>query len=278
MADISFNRSRFLQVCYAISAEGHPRFNIGTYKEKKLHLVLKHYFEPLTACHEIPHAGYIADIRNADGIVEIQTSGFASMKGKLEAFLPDSAVTVVYPIAEKKWVTWIDPETGDIQPRHRSPKKGSPLDTIPEMIFILDHLKNPHLTLRAVMLEVEEYRMLDGKRSRSRKRGSSRYERMPLDIYFLLVAAALVAIVWGSIALLDWFLGHFDPMWMVFLAVSAMGLTGSMLVVGLFFALAAKNWPILGLEAVGMSLEDVFVKLMEADTKKKLAGERRSRT
>lgn len=183
MADISFNRSRFLQAGYAITAEGHPRFNIGTYKEKKLHLVLKHYFEPLTACHEVPHAGYIADIRRADGIVEIQTSGFASMKGKLEAFLPDSAVTVVYPIAEKKWVTWIDPETGDIQPRHRSPKKGSPLDIIPEMIFILDFLRNPNLILRAVMLEIEEYRMLDGKRSRSRKRGSSRYERMPLDIY-----------------------------------------------------------------------------------------------
>lgn len=183
MADISFNRSRFLQAGYAITAEAHPRFNIGTYKEKKLHLVLKHYFEPLTACHEVPHAGYIADIRRADGIVEIQTSGFASMKGKLEAFLPDSAVTVVYPIAEKKWVTWIDPETGDIQPRHRSPKKGSPLDIIPEMIFILDFLQNPNLILRAVMLEIEEYRMLDGKRSRSRKRGSTRYERMPLDIY-----------------------------------------------------------------------------------------------
>ena len=45
----------------------------------------------------------------------------------------------------------------------------------------------------------------------------------------------------------------------------------------LFYALAAKNWPILGLEAVGMSLEDVFVKLMDADAKKKLAGERRNR-
>jgi hypothetical protein len=46
----------------------------------------------------------------------------------------------------------------------------------------------------------------------------------------------------------------------------------------LFYALAAKNWPILGLEAVGMSLEDVFVKLMDADAKEKLAGERRNRT
>ena len=37
----------------------------------------------------------------------------------------------------------------------------------------------------------------------------------------------------------------------------------------LFFALAEHNWPLIGLEAVGMSLEDVFVKLMDADAKKK---------
>ena len=183
MADVSFNQARFLQVCRDICAEGHPRFNIGTYKEKKLHLILKNYFEPLISCQEIPHNGYVADIRNGEGIVEIQTSGFASMSAKLEAFLPDSAVCVVYPVAEKKWVTWIDPESGDVQPRHRSPKKGTLAAVLPEMIFIRDHLKDPHLTIRVVLLEIEEYRMLDGKRSRSRKRGSTRYERIPLDIY-----------------------------------------------------------------------------------------------
>ena len=183
MADISFNRSRFLQVCRDICAEGHPRFNIGTYKEKKLHLILKNYFEPLTSCQEIPYCGYVADIRNGEGITEIQTSGFASMNGKLEAFLPDSAVTLVFPIAEKKWVTWIEPESGEIQPRHRSPKKGALTDVLPEMVFVREHLGNPHLTVRCVLLEIEEYRMLDGKRSRSRKRGSTRYERIPLDVY-----------------------------------------------------------------------------------------------
>ena len=183
MADVSFNRAHFLQVCRDICAESHPRFNIGTYKEKKLHLILKNYFEPLTSCQEIPHSGYVADIRSGDGIMEIQTSGFASMNGKLEAFLPASAVTVIYPIAERKWVTWIDPESGDIQPRHRSPKKGVPAHVLPEMVFVRDYLENPNLTIRVVLLEVEEYRMLDGKRSRSRKRGSTRYERIPQDIY-----------------------------------------------------------------------------------------------
>ncbi len=42
----------------------------------------------------------------------------------------------------------------------------------------------------------------------------------------------------------------------------------------LFYALAERGWAILGLEAVGMSLEDVFMKLMDAGTKKKNAKKR----
>jgi ABC-2 type transport system ATP-binding protein len=41
----------------------------------------------------------------------------------------------------------------------------------------------------------------------------------------------------------------------------------------LFFALSERGWPILGLEAVGMSLEDVFIKLMDADANKKRPGD-----
>lgn len=37
----------------------------------------------------------------------------------------------------------------------------------------------------------------------------------------------------------------------------------------LFFAMSAKGWPIIGIEALGVSLEDVFMKLMDADLKKK---------
>ena len=45
----------------------------------------------------------------------------------------------------------------------------------------------------------------------------------------------------------------------------------------LFFALAQRGWPIHGLEAVGMSLEDVFMKLMDAGEKKKNAARRPGR-
>lgn len=183
MGEREFNRARFLSLCYEASIGAHARFNIGTYKEKKLHLILKSYFEPSESCREVPFAGYIADILNPAGITEIQTSGFADMRGKLEAFLPQYPVVIVYPIAVRKYVSWIDPVSGDISKRNLSPKKGKAFDAVPEMVFLRPYLTHPNLTVRAVLLEIDEYRLLDGRRSRTKKRGSSRYERIPTDIF-----------------------------------------------------------------------------------------------
>lgn len=172
-----------MNLAYEASKSEHMRFNIGTYKEKTLHRVLKNYFEADAACQEVPVAGFVADICRAGEIIEIQTSGFASMKEKLEAFLPLAPVTIVYPIAKTKWVSWIEPDSASIGKKNRSPKRGKVFDAVPEMIFIRQFLSHPNLTVRAVLLEIDEYRMLDGRRSKSRKRGSTRYERMPVDLF-----------------------------------------------------------------------------------------------
>ncbi|MBR5445223.1 MAG: ABC transporter, partial [Clostridia bacterium] len=37
----------------------------------------------------------------------------------------------------------------------------------------------------------------------------------------------------------------------------------------LFYAMSERNWPIIGLEAVGMNLEEVFIKIMDADLSRK---------
>ena len=184
MPFVDVNRPRFLRLAYKAATLDHARYNIGTYKEKTLHLVLKNYFSESRTEQEVSLSGYIADIYRTDkGIIEIQTSGFASMKDKLEAFLPLYPVTIVYPIPKVKWVSWIEPESGEIGKRNRSPKTGKLFDVIPELIFIKDYLKNPNLTVRAVLLEIDEYRMLNGRRSRSRKRGSTRFVRIPVDLF-----------------------------------------------------------------------------------------------
>jgi len=160
----------------------HERFNIGTYKEKKLHKILKLCLEPDPAYHEIPCSGFIADIKKDNKIIEIETSGFTGLREKLEAYLPENSVTLVYPIAVSRSVSWIDPESGSITQKRRSPKKENVYNLLFECIYIADYITHPNLSVLGVCLEMEEYRLLDGW-SRDKKRGSHRYERIPTDLY-----------------------------------------------------------------------------------------------
>ncbi|MBE6569156.1 MAG: hypothetical protein E7658_02925 [Ruminococcaceae bacterium] len=195
MNTAEINKSLFFRLAYDVTTESHGRYNIGTYKEKKLHLILKRYFEQDQNYHEVPCCGYIADILKDNSITEIETSGFTGLNPKLDAYLPAYQVTLVLPLAARKYVSWIDPETGDISPKRLSPKKQNIYTALCECIRIKKHMGNENLRILAVMLEMEEYRMLDGW-SRDRKKGSHRFERVPadiLDIYELSDKASFAA-------------------------------------------------------------------------------------
>ncbi|MBQ7921554.1 MAG: hypothetical protein IJ325_03130 [Clostridia bacterium] len=181
MSTIEISRSRFYQITYDVTKESHERFNIGTYKEKKLHLVLKRYFEQNMDYHEVPCNGFIADILRENTITEIETSGFTGLNPKLDAYLPEYQVTLVLPLASQKYVSWIDLETGEISPKRRSPKKQTVYNALCECIRIKKHIGAKNLRILAVMLEMQEYRVLDGW-STDRKKGSHRYERIPTDL------------------------------------------------------------------------------------------------
>ena len=159
------------------------RHGIGMQKEKTLHAVLKAYEDPDEDHHEIPLGGYIADIyqEETDCVIEIQTAGFGSLREKLEAFLPFYHVTVVHPIPALKWITWIDPETGELGKRNRSPKKGTYYSAFKELYRISSYLDHPNLTIKLILMDMEEYRLQDGW-GREGKKGSHRYDRVPTGI------------------------------------------------------------------------------------------------
>lgn len=160
---------------------GRDSAGIGTLSEKTLHAVLKRYYEPDEGGREIKIGSYVADIVGENGIIEIQTQGFDKLRNKLAAFLEVSRVTVVYPIAQVKWLCWIDGETGTVTNKRKSPKTGTVFDAFFELYKIKPLLKHPNLSLCVVLLETEEYRRLDGW-SKDKKKGSSRYERIPVDL------------------------------------------------------------------------------------------------
>lgn len=172
---------RFAQALEAAAREAPGQNGIGTLGEKTLHAALKHYLEPFSASHEVKVGPYVADIVGEGGIVEVQTQGFHHLRGKLAAFLEVAPVTVAYPIPHTKWITWIDPETGQATPRRRSPKVGTVYDAFYELYKIKGFLQHPNLRLHLLLLEVEDFRLLNGW-SRDRKRGSTRQERLPIRL------------------------------------------------------------------------------------------------
>lgn len=170
---------QFQAACSSVINHERPRDSIGTLSEKTMHAVLKRYFEPDLSLHEVKIGRYVADIARPDGIIEIQTRSFSALRNKLKAFLEVSPVTVVYPIPHVKWLSWIQPETGVMSPRRKSPKTGTFCDSFYELYRIAPLLTHPNLRLHLILLNVEEYRYLNGW-SQDGKRGSSRCERIPL--------------------------------------------------------------------------------------------------
>ena len=138
------------------------RQGIGTLSEKTTHAILKYTYAPDPAFHEIPVEGFIADICTGKEIVEIQSAGFHTLKNKLDKFLPLMPVTIVHPVPHVKWLSWIDPQTGEATARRRSPKTGGPMEIFRQLVYIMPYLTHPNLHLCVTMLDLEEYRLLDG--------------------------------------------------------------------------------------------------------------------
>lgn len=157
------------------------RFGIGTLSEKTVHAILKNYYEPDEDRQEIPIENYVADIFANGEIIEIQTGQFDKLRGKLKTFLPLYPVTIVYPIPREKWIIWIDEESGELSGKRKSPLKGSPYTVFPELYKIKAFLKDPHLRFRLVLLDMEEYKLLNG-RGKSKKIRASRYDRIPTQL------------------------------------------------------------------------------------------------
>lgn len=175
------NERTLEQICTELCSKEQKRSSIGLLGEKILHAGLKLYFEPNPDFHEVKVNGFIADICNDDGIIEIQTRNLGRLKRKLQLFLEQMPVTVVYPIAHIKYLCWVDDETGVVTSRRKSPKTGSVWDLFRELYQLRSFLTHPNFCICAALIDLEEYRLLNGW-SRDRKKGSTRYERIPIQL------------------------------------------------------------------------------------------------
>ena len=172
---------KFKEICERVISAERERSGIGTHGEKTLHAVLKQYFRPDKAANETRIGPFIADIITDDGIIEIQTRALNKLRKKLDSFLERFTVTVVFPIPKTKWLLWINEQTGEISKKRKSPKQGKIYDAFPELYKIKPILNHPNLRLCLTLIDMEEYRYLNGW-SEDKKKGSTRCDRIPIDI------------------------------------------------------------------------------------------------
>ena len=169
---------------------------IGTLAEKRMHAIIKKFICEDESCHEIIIGDMLADGDEGkkrkkitadvcfDGhIYEVQTGGFFPLKKKIEWYMTHTAdhITVIAPIAAVKYLSWIDPASGVASERRRSPKRGRVQDIAKELYWLSDFIGKENFDISVMLLEIEEYRMQDGW-GNGGKRGSNRYERIPLSL------------------------------------------------------------------------------------------------
>lgn len=174
------DRARFEQACRQVMEGQRELCGIGTLGEKTLHAAIKQYLQPDPALREVKIGRHVVDILEGDRITEVQTRGFSALRPRLDAFLSHYQVEVVYPVARRKWLRWIDAQ-GEVSEPRRSPKLGQPMDICYELCRLPRAVGREGLSFRILLIDMEEYRLLDGW-GRDGKRGSSCYERIPLSL------------------------------------------------------------------------------------------------
>jgi hypothetical protein len=155
--------------------------HIGTLKEKPLHASIKRWYSRPGDGVEVPVDGFVIDLVREDLLIEVQTSGFSSMKRKATVLLGlGHRLRIVHPIPLDKWIVKVDAD-GTVLSRRRSPKHGSTVDIFAELVSFPDLLAHPGLEVEVLLTIEEEYRRHTPNRSWRRK-GWTVVERRLIEV------------------------------------------------------------------------------------------------
>ena len=157
--------------------------NIGTYNEKRLHLILKHLVSSDTSEHEVKLGKCVADVFNGSRIFEIQTASLYPLKKKLDYYInqTDLPITVIKPFIASKRLVRVDRESGELIRCKRSPKKEGDSELYSELYFISEYLACNRLEVVALFIDADEYRYSD-EIVRYRKSGKYDSELFPREL------------------------------------------------------------------------------------------------
>lgn len=186
---------RFARIAREVTAAAKGEYSggdagVGVLNEKRMHAAIKKFICADGSFHEQrPLTGgrgtkkYVADVLAGGEIYEIQTGSFWPLRKKLEWYAANTGyhVTVVHPVAVRRRIVWIDPESGEATPSPRRAPARRAADVLPELVYISELAAEGRVGVELLLIEAEEYRFLDGW-ARGGKRGSSRFEMLPVAL------------------------------------------------------------------------------------------------
>lgn len=155
---------------------------IGILSEKSVHSVMKNYICDDVNKHEIKVGKFIADVKIDNNIFEIQTSNFKYLIHKINYYLSNNYnIIVVLPVIHNKIINWIDTETGEILEKRKTSHKGVIQDYFKEIYWIKDYIGNTNFCFKAIHVDVNEYKYLDGYGINNKKR-ATKIDKIPYNI------------------------------------------------------------------------------------------------
>ncbi len=175
---------------------------IGVLNESSLHAGLKEWYAQPGDLLEAVVDGYVVDLVRGELLIEIQTGSFTAIRSKLRDLLVRHPVRLVYPLATRRQIVHVAPDTGEILGRRRSPRHGRPIELFDELVGIPDLINDPGFTLDVVLIEQEETRCADGKGSWRRGRVSTVDRRLlrVVDVIHFGEAASLARLLPDGLA------------------------------------------------------------------------------
>lgn len=151
---------------------------IGTLSEGSLHQAIKNYYQPDASFQEQKVGRFVADIYDANGITEIQTGNFSSLREKLPYYAELGIPTrVVYPLRIKKKLIWQDPRGNFLS--ESSGRKEHILHFLEELWQVWKQVDFSHHRFEILLVSVSEIRVRYPNRAYGkRKRLDSRLEEV----------------------------------------------------------------------------------------------------
>lgn len=154
--------------------------SIGTLSEKSVHSYIKDYISK--EGQETKVGNYIADIKLDNTIYEIQTAQYKNLVNKLNYYIEHNFdIVVIMPIIQHKVIYWLDPDTDCIESTSKSSHTGVIQDHFKDLYWIQDYIAKNQIKLWLFLIDVCDYRYLDGYGTNCKKR-ATKIDKVPTKI------------------------------------------------------------------------------------------------